>query len=52
MDPIRIADRGSATDNPAQGCNDDDNALFRQRQADQAAVSALIKSRGSFVEIK
>jgi hypothetical protein len=31
---------------------DDDNALFRQRQADQAAVSTLIKSRGGSIEIK
>lgn len=31
---------------------DDDNALFSQRQADQAAVSALIKSRGGSIEIK
>ena len=31
---------------------DDDNALFRQRQADQAAASALIKSRGGSIEIQ
>jgi hypothetical protein len=31
---------------------EDDNALFRQRQADQAAVSTLVKSRGGSIEIR
>jgi hypothetical protein len=31
---------------------DDDNALFRQRQQDQSAVSTLIRSRGGSIEIK
>ena len=31
---------------------DDDNVLFRQRQADQAAASTLVKSRGGSIEIK
>jgi hypothetical protein len=31
--------------------SEDDNALFRQRQADQASLSTLIKSRGGSIEI-
>jgi hypothetical protein len=36
---------------PPRTLFEEDNALFRQRDADQAALSRLIKNRGGSIEI-